>query len=1377
MGRETAPRMRAGALFAALVAATWGLSAGVVAAPTAGAAGHAPSHATGAPVRPPKHAAMDSAPLVTAAAGPAAGGSAAAAGTSVAAPDTSAAAAPGPSVVAPPGPSVAALPHPAATLPPSIGPGGATTTAETRPTAASHVSTVEPGGPGTASPLQASFTLDQPGRVEQLPGQAGYALTVPLGTTSTTTLTTPSLTCAAVPSIYRETETGVQLTMEVNGVYVYGQATCFDGEQTDYFAVSFTSRRQENVTPGVTATFTETVQATEVVVTLDIPAQRGAAAFDKTWDVSGSFTGGSEFLGILDEPYDGSAGNVPPYTQIPFNDTDVGGEGLGAFIEASPSSHAAEQNSVFGGVLRDQTSYIGGGSSFTIDNANLGLPYATMNNPTVLQPATGTTVVDVTVTLSEASTYPIYISYAVGGTVVRFDYTSGTLTFSPGVTTQEIPITVLPGEGGGDTTFDMYLLYPSYTTTQSKPAVVTIEAVDVNRVGPNSGLVQGGNQIVVTGDNFTGATAVVFTPLGGTPVDATDFTVDSSGQITVTVPDVSDQLLAGQSSMVVDIQVKVDRAESPRVPTDDYQAVLLAVTSVGPNTGPLAGGTGVTITGTGFTWATDVVFTLSDGQQFSIPVPSVGGGTLQVESPEVPGDAVKRNQAIANVQVVDDDQGVSATSADTGADKFTYQGPVVSSVHPSAGPLAGGTEITVTGSDFTDGTAVVFAFANGTKTTVKATPGSGSSVTVAVPAASASLLATDQAVANVEVRVTTDGSSATSPATGADQFTYKGPKVTWLGQMTGPLAGGTTLTVHGTWFTGATAVLFRFANASVLSVPATATSNTAITVKTPAVPATDLSTGNAVANVEVQVQGAGGTTAASPQTSADQFTFQGPTVASVSPSSGPAQGGTSITVSGHGFTGTTAVVFHFSNGTSVSVPASATADTSVTVTSPEITATELSNDQAVSDVEVEVAAADDTTATSLPTPSDHFTFQGPKVSKVSPASGPVQGGTVVKITGSNLSGASEVELVAPDATEYDALARTVTASSITVTTPALPATELTKNQVVLQVAVEVPLADGSIAISPSARGGTFTMKGPAVHKVSPASGLEGTTVTVAGSNLTGADRVTFTVGGVPYSATPTKVSATSLSVVSPNLPASAMASGTAKATVQVDVPLPNSTTAVSPTSKSDVFSYEAPKVTSVSPTTGPVAGGNKVTVKGKNLAKATAVTLTIGTTVLSVAPTATSSSSLTFTATAVPADLVGKSGAMATVQVEVPTPSDVTLVSATTSKDHYTYRAPAVTKLSPASGPSTGGTKVTATGTELTGANQVVITVGKTVLTVSPSAATATSVTFTTPAIPSSLLKQGKAVAAVQVGVPGAGGSESKSAIVKGSHFTYLGGG
>ena len=204
--------------------------------------------------------------------------------------------------------------------------------------------------------------------------------------------------------------------------------------------------------------------------------------------------------------------------------------------------------------------------------------------------------------------------------------------------------------------------------------------------------------------------------------------------------------------------------------------------------------------------------------------------------------------------------GTSTTSA---ADQFTYDPvPTVTGVVPAAGPVAGGTTVTITGTGFVTGATVDFGLTGATSVTVV----SGTSITAVSPAGSAG---------TVDVTVTTPGGiSATSPA---DEFTYDPiPTVTGITPTGGPLAGGTTVTITGTGFTGATAVTFGTTAATSYTV-ASATSITAV------------SPAGSAGTVDVTVTTPGGISTTS---AADEFTYDPvPTPTPTSPSGGGGAGG------------------------------------------------------------------------------------------------------------------------------------------------------------------------------------------------------------------------------------------------------------------------------------------------------------------------------------------------------------------------------------------------------------------------------------------------------------------------------------------------------
>ena len=211
--------------------------------------------------------------------------------------------------------------------------------------------------------------------------------------------------------------------------------------------------------------------------------------------------------------------------------------------------------------------------------------------------------------------------------------------------------------------------------------------------------------------------------------------------------------------------------------------------------------------------------------------------------------------------------------------------PTVSNVNPNTGPSAGGTSVTITGTNFFAGATVSFGVNTVTSTFVNAT-----TLTAISPAGTGT----------VDVTVTSlGGTSAPNPP--ADQFAYvAAPTVTGVNPSTGPPAGGTAVTISGNNFTGATAVKFGGNAAGAVSV----VSATQITATSPA----------GTGTVDVTVTTAGGTSAAS---GADQFSYAaaGSTVA-LSSSPNPSSTGQAVrftaTVSGVAPTGT---VTFFDGGT------------------------------------------------------------------------------------------------------------------------------------------------------------------------------------------------------------------------------------------------------------------------------------------------------------------------------------------------------------------------------------------------------------------------------------------------------------------------------
>ncbi|MBH0110860.1 IPT/TIG domain-containing protein [Salinibacterium sp. NG22] len=444
-----------------------------------------------------------------------------------------------------------------------------------------------------------------------------------------------------------------------------------------------------------------------------------------------------------------------------------------------------------------------------------------------------------------------------GSTGVTFDGVAAT----DFVVVSDTEITVTsPAHAAG--TVDVIIQHPAGASDTAEFTYTPVPLV--SSLTPHFGPIAGGTVVTITGSEFTDATGVTFDGTGGT-----SFTVDSDTQITVTSP----------AHALGAVDLIIERAAGDSAPETFTYRGAPTVSGLTPNEGPLAGGTEVTITGTGFTGSTGVTFDGAAGTSFTV----VSDTEITVSSPA---------HAAETIAVV-----VQHPIGNAAAGDFTYTAaPIIFSLSPNIGPVAGGTAVTITGTGFTGATGVTFDGDDGTSFTVV----SDTEITVSTPA---------HVIGVVDVIVQNTPSDS-SPGT----FSYQAaPTVSSIAPDEGPLAGGTEVTITGTGFTGATGVTFDGDDGTSFTV----VSDTEITVTTPAG-----SEGAAAVVVQHPIGDADG----------GDFTYVvAPVVLSMTPLVGPDDGGTLVTLRGAGFSAATGARFGAVWGSNFTV----LSDTVATVITPE----------------------------------------------------------------------------------------------------------------------------------------------------------------------------------------------------------------------------------------------------------------------------------------------------------------------------------------------------------------------------------------------------------------------------------------------------------
>jgi hypothetical protein len=479
----------------------------------------------------------------------------------------------------------------------------------------------------------------------------------------------------------------------------------------------------------------------------------------------------------------------------------------------------------------------------------------------------------------------------------------------------------------------------------------------VGSINPNEGNVVGGTACTITGNYFitTGETRVVFDE-----IEATDVVVVNDTTITCAVPP--------HSAAAVDVTVVCDNGSDSL----DNGFTYHNLEEISPESGPMTGGTTVTIAGTDFTASGETVVTFGGVSALNIVV--VNNTTITCDTPPAAQSGAV-DVSVANVY-----------GYDTLPGAFTYgTAPIVSNVTPAHGFVAGGTSVTIIGSNFTtsQGTTVTFG-------------GSAATNVVVVDSATITCETPAHAAGFVDVAV------ASSNGSGVLQngFEYLGPPdIQSVSPNSGSMAGGTAVTISGTGFStfGTTTVTFGGLAATDVVVA----SGVAITCTTPA-------HGEGVVDVAVTNDFGSDTLAAG-------YTFNSlpppPSISGLLPEHGVAGGGTAVTITGADFTTSVDTTVTFGGTQAGNV---------VVVDSSTVTCTTPAHGAGAADVVVTNSNGSDTL-------TDGFTFHNsPGISLLSPENGPVEGGTAVTITGSDFTtvGATTVTFGGIQATQIVVLSAT-----------------------------------------------------------------------------------------------------------------------------------------------------------------------------------------------------------------------------------------------------------------------------------------------------------------------------------------------------------------
>ncbi len=417
--------------------------------------------------------------------------------------------------------------------------------------------------------------------------------------------------------------------------------------------------------------------------------------------------------------------------------------------------------------------------------------------------------------------------------------------------------------GVGETFVDASGVHISVTAATSTGYVLSISgattAPTLSLITPWSGSTAGGTIVVLTGGGFVeGQTTVRF---GGQL--SSSVTVTSATSLTATTPP--------GSSGTVDVVVETPNGQATLAQAFSYVAAPV-ISSVTPPSAPAY---------------TSATFLLVAGNHFvngDTTVAFVSGATPAVSTDALVSGVTSSSLTVTVPWLAPGIYSLEVTTPGGVARSsyWIFGFPTVSAITPSLGPVAGGTVITITGTEFVSGSTTV-SVAGVALPPASVVVGSSTQITAVMPAGNAGY---------ATVRVST-------PAGYSERsFEYLAPPtLTGIAPVSGPVAGNTRITLNGTNLLDRASAPLTVTVGGVLATDLWYFNSTQVSVVTPP----------GVEGTAAVVVTTGGGSATSPSS----FRYvPAPTVTAVSPARGPATTGTTLTITGTGFrAGDTTVQF------------------------------------------------------------------------------------------------------------------------------------------------------------------------------------------------------------------------------------------------------------------------------------------------------------------------------------------------------------------------------------------------------------------------------------------------------------------------------------